>query len=256
MTCYQHADRAATAFCRSCGRPLCAACQMRGEETVFCPDHFPASGFTGTDPNASNPYTGPINPAGGPASPVVVQTSPGLAFLLGLIPGVGAIYNGQYVKGLAHALVFGLLVSLTDSVDGTAGQPFLGILSMVFYFYMPFEAYHTARKRRFGLPLDEWSSVISSQRFSTRTPTLPIVLIVIGTLFLLDSLHWIPFREVGRFWPVALIVIGAYMLKSRLSIRVDKVPPDSPTAAAAGSTSWQRASGAAPIVTETTTHEQ
>ena len=26
--------------------------------------------------------------------------SPGLAFLLGFIPGVGAIYNGQYVKGI------------------------------------------------------------------------------------------------------------------------------------------------------------
>jgi len=49
-----------------------------------------------SDP-AANPYVQP------PVSPVfsgVNNTSPALAFLLGLIPGVGAIYNGQYVKGL------------------------------------------------------------------------------------------------------------------------------------------------------------
>ena len=32
-----------------------------------------------------------------------------IALFLGFIPGVGAIYNGQYAKGLVHAVVFGLI---------------------------------------------------------------------------------------------------------------------------------------------------
>jgi hypothetical protein len=147
---------------------------------------------------------------------VPVQTSPGLAFLLGLIPGVGAIYNGQYMKGLVHAVLFGFFMSFANAADHTAGEPVLALLVAAFYFYMPFEAYHTARKRQLGLPVDEWSSLISQTRFTGRTPVGPIVLIVLGVFFLLDSLNLISFQMIGRFWPVILIVAGAAMLYSRL----------------------------------------
>ena len=146
MNCYYHPDTAAAAFCRSCGRPLCAVCERPAEGTVFCQDHVPAAPQAdAVDP--SNPYVQP-----GP-SPVLtpVRTSPGLAFLLGWIPGVGAIYNGQYLKGLVHAVIFGLLISLINTADNTAGEPLLGMMLAGFMFYMPFEAYHTARRRRAGL---------------------------------------------------------------------------------------------------------
>lgn len=162
---------------------------------------------------AANPYVQP------PPAPAVapVQTSPGLAFILGLIPAVGAIYNGQYVKGLVHALIFGLLISLTNASDGTAGQPLLAMITVAFYAYMPFEAYHTARKRQLGVPVDEWSSLLAPRGGYSRAPIGPIVLIAIGVLFLLDTLHLIDFREVGRFWPVILILIGVFMLYNRMS---------------------------------------
>jgi hypothetical protein len=139
-----------------------------------------------------------------------------LAFILGWIPGVGAIYNGQYLKGLVHAIIFGLLISLISSAEGAA-EPLLGITLAAFIFYMPFEAYHTAKKRQLGLPVDEWSSLTSGNRFTSRAPIGPIVLIAIGVLFLLDTLHLVEFREIGRFWPVILIVIGIAMLYGRLT---------------------------------------
>jgi hypothetical protein len=146
-----------------------------------------------------------------------VQNSPGLAFVLGWIPGVGAIYNGQYLKGLVHAIIFGLLVSLLDGSEGTSGHPLLVMMMIAFVFYMAFEAYHTAKKRQMGVPIEEWSSLMGRPGVGTRAPVGPILLIVIGVLFLLDTLNLVHFREIGRFWPVLLIAVGAYMLWNRVT---------------------------------------
>jgi hypothetical protein len=162
---------------------------------------------------AQNPY---VQPVGMPPAPVPMSTSPGVAFALGFIPGVGAIYNGQYLKGLVHALIFGLIISLIDAVHGP-GEPLLAICLSAFVFYMPFEAYHTAKRRLLGQPVEEFSSLIAQNRFSTRTPIGPILLILIGMLFLLDTLHLVEFREIARFWPVLLIAVGAFMLYNRVT---------------------------------------
>jgi Domain of unknown function (DUF5668)/B-box zinc finger len=223
MNCYQHPDTPATAFCRTCGRPLCQLCQRFSEGTVFCLEHAPAT-YANPDPYsaaASGPYTANVPPT------APVNTSPGLAFLLGLIPGVGAIYNGQYLKGLVHALFFGVLVSLTSTADNTASQPVLGILTAAFFFYMPFEAYHTARKRQLGELVEEWSSLVPQGRFGGRAPVGPFILIILGVFFLLDSLHVLRFREIGRFWPVILIVYGVGTLYSRMG-PAPRIPPPAP----------------------------
>lgn len=236
MNCYLHSDVPALAYCRTCGRPLCTVCQRPAEGTVFCQEHVPitanasqgeafgaSAGASAAASAASNPYVQP--PAAPP--PLPVQTSPGLAFLLGLIPGVGAIYNGQYLKGLIHAVIFGVLLSLANAADNTSGEPFLVMLAIGFYCYMPFEAYHTAKRRQMGIRVEEWSSLLPQSRYMGRAPIGPILLIVIGVVFLLDSLHLIEFREIGRFWPVILILIGAYMLYNRVTAPA-QAPPVSP----------------------------
>ncbi len=248
MNCYLHPDRPAVSYCRTCGRALCTSCQRVAESTVFCQEHVPV---TAQQP-FGGPYSGAADPANGPggayaasnpgfnagptsganpyaqgqapyatAPPVVppVQTSPGLAFLLGWIPGVGAIYNGQYIKGLVHAGIFGLIVTLISSNENSAAAPFLGILLSAFVFYMPFEAYHTAKRRQAGIPVEEWSSLSRGPLpvMGGRTSVGPIILIAIGVLFLLDTMNLIEFRQIGRFWPVILIAVGASMLYSRMN---------------------------------------
>jgi len=113
-----------------------------------------------------------------------VNNSPGLAFFLGLIPGVGAIYNGQYLKGLVHAIIFGLLISLANAMEHTPGAPLLGMMCFAFYCYMPFEAYHTAKKRQAGVAVDEWSSLLAQHRYASRAPLGPILLILVGAFML------------------------------------------------------------------------
>jgi cell wall-active antibiotic response 4TMS protein YvqF len=174
----------------------------------------------------STAYTAPSDSAAAAANPyqqinqpsaIPVHNSPGLAFLLGMIPGVGAIYNGQYLKGLVHAVIFGLLLSLANATEGGAGEPMLVMMTVGFYAYMAFEAYHTAKKRQVGLPVEEFSSLIAPNRYMSRAPVGPVLLIVLGVLFLLDTLRVIEFHDLARFWPVLLIVAGIVMLYNRLS---------------------------------------
>src|SRR6266850_217707 len=79
--------------------------------------------------------------------------SPKLAFLLGLIPGVGAIYNAEYKKAVAHVGIFFALSILRNIGALLANRvlPFSLIfqfLTFIFFVYIAFDSYHTAKKRR------------------------------------------------------------------------------------------------------------
>ena len=86
----------------------------------------------------------------------------------------------------------------------------------VFYFYMAFEAYHTARKRLAGEPVDEFSSLIQLRPEAGRFPMVPVLLIALGVLFLLNNLNLLRMEEILKYWPAALIVLGAWMLYERM----------------------------------------
>jgi serine/threonine protein kinase len=68
-------------------------------------------------------------------------------FLLGFIPGVGALYNAQYAKAAIHVAVFILLSLLMDQVPRALRET-VSWVRIVFFFYMAFDAYHTAQKRK------------------------------------------------------------------------------------------------------------
>jgi len=82
------------------------------------------------------------------ASPVG-SPNPVAAAVLGIIPGVGAMYNGQFFKGLLHVVIFAVLVSIADHYG------IFGIFIAAWVLYQAFEAYHTAVARRDGLPLPD-----------------------------------------------------------------------------------------------------
>jgi B-box zinc finger len=152
MNCANHPDRERSAFCQNCGKPLCNECVRNVGASVFCEPCFGAraAGATapGYQPVGSSGYTpGSVPPAYPPGPGIPSQPNPGLAALLGFIPGVGAMYNEQYAKGIVHLLVFAILVSLSHDL----GVFWLFVWGWIFY--MVIEAHHTARARRDGTPL-------------------------------------------------------------------------------------------------------
>ena len=68
-------------------------------------------------------------------------------FFLGLMPGVGALYNAEFPKAGKHLVVFAVLAALSGTTSEFFGTVF-GMLTFGFYAYMPLEAYHTARRRK------------------------------------------------------------------------------------------------------------
>ena len=209
MNCQNHPEIPATAYCRSCGKPVCDECRRDAYGTVFCAEHA----LPPAPPSPAPP------PAAGPLPPPVYRPTgiaPGLAFFLGFIPGVGAIYNAQYAKGLVHAVIFGVLVTILDSGSGGA-EPLFGILLAAWIFYMAFEAYHTARKRLLGERVDEFSSLVNVGSRGANAPVAGILLVVIGILLLLHTLNLFDFEYVVRYWPVLLIAAGVYLLYARFA---------------------------------------
>ena len=158
MNCANHPDRERVAFCQNCGKPLCSECSRVVGQAVFCEPCL-AARLAGNVPNPAAAGAGTYSWSGrssgvdytmsGSTPPPTLpgDPNPGLAALLGFIPGVGAFYNGQYAKGVVHLIVFAVLVSLTDS------NGIFGLFITGWIFYMVFEAYQTARARRDGTPL-------------------------------------------------------------------------------------------------------
>ncbi len=203
-------------YCRSCGRALEEASVRHAQGTIFCEEHVPQeTSYQAPPPHAGAPYASPADsPYSGPVPPPMPQqdVSPGLAAVLGMIPGVGAIYNGQYAKGFVHLFILGMLITIANS--GVGLGPLIGFMIMGFWFYMAFEAYHTARRRRMGLPVDEFSSIFPS-RGSSQFPLIPVLLIVFGAIILLDNLDLLDMRRILRYWPAAMIALGVYLLVAR-----------------------------------------
>lgn len=186
---------ATAAFCRACGKGLSQEAVHSYQGTVYCADHLP---------RVAAPATPGQNP----------NVSPGLAFLLGLIPGVGAIYNGQYGKGFVHVLIAGLLFTLASAETGPM-EPLFSLFIPVWFFYMAFEAFHTAKKRALGETVDEFSSIFPNQG-GAGFPVLPVLLISLGIIFLLNNLDIISIRRLMPYaGPVFLIALGCYMLYAR-----------------------------------------
>lgn len=208
--CCFHPDREATAFCRTCGRPLCPEDQREIYGVVYCQDCLARP--LGQAPVAAGaaPAVG-YAPAPGVAapSPRPGAPSPGLACFLGFIPGVGAVYNGQYLKAFVQVVIFAFLIAMANSAVGDAAGTFFGLCIAAFYFYMIIDSYHTAKRMQLGLPVEEFFGMGQVQ---WNAPTAAIILIVIGILFLLHSLGFF-FYDFSRFlWPGALIAIGVYLL--------------------------------------------
>ena len=236
MNCAVHTDTPAVAYCRTCGKALCENCKRDVMGAIYCEPCI-AARLQGGQPAVATP----------PPPPVSSTPSPGVAMLLGFIPGVGAMYNGQFMKAFVHVVIFVLLIIATNS------SGYFGILIGFFVIYMAFDAYKTAEAKRMGMPLPDplgldrmfglqethpasapASTAVNSTAAAVAEPAttagaqaslqpasaqdaLPIgaiVLIVLGVVFLLGNFTHI---DLHRYWPLILIGCGLWIGYKRMA---------------------------------------
>jgi len=229
MNCATHSNTAAVAYCRTCGKPLCAACTREVRGTIFC-ENCLADRLTGAVAPQST-IVPPSPPAGPPAAqampvPPVAPAypssgpNPALAGILaGFFPfGVGAVYAGQYAKGLAHLVIFSMLIWGVSSV-GHGLEPLFGLGIGFFYVYQIIDAVRTAHAVQAGQPVPDPFGLAQSfgageRMDASKVPMGALVLIGLGVLFLL---HTIGVFEFGfhHFWPFILIFLGGWLFARR-----------------------------------------
>lgn len=142
MNCANHPDVPVAAYCQNCGKGLCSSCVRSVGGVIYCEQCLAARLGMGARPAAAGvPPVGGVVAPGGP--------NPAAAFALGFIPGVGAMYNGQFIKGLVHVLIFIILIGITEHA-GVFGIAIAGWIA-----YQVFDAYETAKARRDGRPLPD-----------------------------------------------------------------------------------------------------
>ncbi|MGA2419824.1 MAG: B-box zinc finger protein [Candidatus Acidiferrum sp.] len=233
MKCAVHTDLDAVAYCRNCGKPLCSTCARPVRDVIYCEDCLAATlGLPTAAPMAASvpvatadpAFTADLPPAytSGQSAPIVQGVPVGviapqrasnssIAFMLGLVPGLGAVYNGEYNKALIHIVVFASMIVGLNSDIGDGATTALAFLLAGFVFYMAFDAMRTAKARSYGQaqidPLENWSR---------ERPIGPIILIALGAIFLLNNFSWFSFYRVQRLWPLVLIGAGVLMFRNRL----------------------------------------
>jgi TM2 domain-containing membrane protein YozV len=202
-------------------------------------------------PRYTTPAPPPMGVPAGMPMPGDRSAVPVLGAILGFIPGVGAMYNGQVLKGFLHVGIFASLIWITDSVPGAE---LVGLFIAAWVFYMAWDGWATARARHYGWPLPDPLGInrltlggdascharapmaASPQGAATPgaapltpvagvepaepapsvrdTPIWAIVLIVLGALFLMESMGVLRF-SLAQFWPLILIFIGIWILVQR-----------------------------------------
>jgi len=211
MNCAVHTDVDAVGYCRNCGKAMCSTCVRPVRDVLYCEDCL--ANLMGI-PGATAAYGAPASAPGTlPPPPPSARSggSPGVAFVLGLFPGLGAVYNAEYNKALIHIVVFIAMIVGLNSDPGDAAETVLSLLLAGFILYMAFDAMRVAKARNLGEtpadPLESWSK---------NRPVGPIILIGLGILFLLNNFNWLPFWRIGRLWPLVLVGVGVLMFRNRL----------------------------------------
>jgi hypothetical protein len=223
MNCANHSDIAAVAFCRTCGKPLCNQCTRDVRGVIYCESCL-AARMEGSAPAA--PYVPPqtgyqqfmdqglgLKVAPGPAT----GPNPAVAGILaGFFPiGVGAVYAGQYAKGLSHLVIMVLLILGLGSDLPWYVITMLAIATGFFYIYQIIDAIRTAKAVQMGEPAPDPFGLAATfgagEKFEgTKVPSGAAILIGLGVLFLLHTAGLFEFG-LDRFWPLILIFLGVWL---------------------------------------------
>jgi len=196
MKCSYHPTAESQDYCSTCSKALCPECSHRIKGKVYCQDCL----VRGAEWAAT-------------VKDLRIPTdSPRRAAVCAVIPGMGAVYNNEYMKAITYFAVFAALVVMGDRIHGV-----FGFGALVFLIFTMFDAYRTAEAQTKARLEGGLNPVKTGGRREATAAGWGIFLIVLGAVLLLQN--YLPYRFISRAWPFAFIFLGAYLVYVALKDR-------------------------------------
>jgi len=121
---------------------------------------------------------------------------------------MGAVYNRQNIKAVVH---FVTIVGLFQLTGIRVAPGFFAVAGLAAYLYSIIDAYRTA-----NLIAQGESPAVDEERFKRslikRAPFIGLFLVVAGLALVIQIARPLGFITLARLFPVALIVLGGYLL--------------------------------------------
>jgi len=193
MKCSYHPEVDSRQICNACKKLLCDDCAHQIKGKAYClPCLEQGADWVATVKDFRLP-----------------TDSPRRAAIFAVIPGIGAVYNNEYLKAVTYFTVFAALIVMGDALNAV-----FGFGAFVFLVFTMFEAYRTAEKNvRRRMQPDEPGG--ESARSDSSLAGWGFFLILAGALFLFQNI--LSFYFLARIWPAIFILIGGYLVY--LSVR-------------------------------------
>jgi hypothetical protein len=168
---------------------------------------------------------------------------PMLAVALSMMPGLGQIYVGYYQQGIRLVLIAGALFTVSTnpySFGLREFQPLLGMLTIFTWLYSAVDAgrraslYNQALSglRPMDLPEDqktpEWHGLLVSGSHGSMVGG--VCLVLYGSLLFFHTAFGLSMEWVTRWWPLALVLVGVWLVYASVKSRAaDATPASAPT---------------------------
>jgi hypothetical protein len=204
MFCHAHAAESAVAKCTGCGVLLCDACRRRDAGRAVCKDchgkQRPLEVRVFPIPPAM-PITLPAPPAPAPAR----LPRPAVAGALGILPGLGHLYAGAWVRGLALSFVAfpAAAIGVASGALPAAGYAF-------FHGLVAFDGYRHARVRR-----GEWTREDAREAAGVWLACAAVLLVLTAA-----RASGAPI-SLWAAWPALLVPLGVGLALGERANRVD-----------------------------------
>jgi hypothetical protein len=188
MKCSYHPAVEFQEGCSHCSKPLCSDCTHKIKGRIYCQDCLAQSAE----------WLATVKRLRLPAD------APQRAVWCSFIPGMGAVYNNEYLKAVTYFAVFASLIMMGNQVHGI-----FGFGAFTFLVFTMFDSYRTAERQMHAL-MESSGNLKEVPDQDKSMIAWGIFLMVLGVLFLLQNL--ISYYFMHQLWPLVFILLGGYLV--------------------------------------------
>ncbi len=141
------------------------------------------------------------------------RKSPTLALVLSAMPGLGQVYVGYYQQGFANAVIIASLITMLVNEAVRGAEPLFGLFLAFYWLYNAVDAWRRAVFYNNALAGVGPATLPEDFTIASGRGSLGggLALIVVGVVLLSHTLFNVPLDWLERWWPVAFLLVGAWL---------------------------------------------